>query len=540
MRQRSGANLLSDENNYYRIDELYELDSGAGGVLGTGVSGKVILAWERKSRVRYAVKFLKKRKLRADKLKQLQEEVRIMSDLSHPNILRIFDAFESREDIHLVLELLQGGELLDRLHSQPNSQFSEPVARRYVHTMLATIRYLHSKGIVHRDLKLENFLFETISDDSDLKLIDFGLSHRCSSTDEVLTKSCGTPYYVSPEVLEGAYTCKCDIWSLGVITFMLLSGTPPFNGSTDTATLKAVKAGRFQLNTVYWQSVSSAAKSFIRSCLVRGEGKRPSAEQLMLHHWFSSDEDGGGGGGGSSSSSGSGRGIANGRGGGGAGAGEGEGDSSPLPIGCLVSNPLDSQTAAHTTREFVDRMLKFGSRSGLSKLFLGVIARTLTPEQIISQRIEWNKIDKHRRGVLLLQDLKDSLLELGTDASQQQDDPGLARIFVHTDGTILFHEFLAGTMQTVDESNLRLAFDKISLGISVITSDALATWLGADANTVDVEELVSEAGLQGKQQIDFEAFTAIVNQSISSPAPLQSPYNKFRKRVLSGEHPPAP
>ena len=140
-------------------------------MLGSGISGQVKIGVHKETRIQYAIKSLSKRNLRADKLARLQEEIRCMAQLDHPNILRLHEYFENDQVIYLVLELCTGGELLDRLHEQQGHHYNEHTACRFVHTILTAIAYCHSHNIVHRDLKLENFLFEDESPDSDLKLI---------------------------------------------------------------------------------------------------------------------------------------------------------------------------------------------------------------------------------------------------------------------------------------------------------------------------------------------------------------------------------
>jgi calcium-dependent protein kinase len=140
--------------------------------------------------------------------------------------------------------------LLDRLHSQSGHHYNERVACGYVHTMVSAIRYLHENHVVHRDLKLENFLFESEEEDSQMKLIDFGLSQYFQKND-IIVSPVGTPYYVAPEVLSGAYNNKCDVWSIGVIAYMLLSGTPPFYGRDDLGTLRSVKEGKVTFDDKY-------------------------------------------------------------------------------------------------------------------------------------------------------------------------------------------------------------------------------------------------------------------------------------------------
>jgi calcium-dependent protein kinase len=168
--QHLSQNLVI-ENKNRNIREYYDIDKMP--TLGSGISGSVRICVHKTTKIQYALKALTKKKIKPEKLAQLKEEIRFMTDLDHPNILRIHEYFETRDVIYLVLELCKGGELLDRLHEQKGHQYSEKIACKYVHTMLSAISYCHSHNIVHRDLKLENFLFEDESPNSELKLIGF-------------------------------------------------------------------------------------------------------------------------------------------------------------------------------------------------------------------------------------------------------------------------------------------------------------------------------------------------------------------------------
>jgi len=209
-------------NQGKRIQDFYEVHDD--NVLGSGISGQVKLCAHIETGRQYALKVLSKKMLKDETLADLKAEINIMASLDHPNIVRIVEYFESKYSIYLILELLSGGELLDRLYEQKDFHYSEKIACRHIHTILNAINHCHRHNIAHRDLKLENFLFESRSDDAQLKLIDFGLS-QYFQPEQIMHKAVGTPYYVAPEVMEGSYTAKCDIWSLGVITYMLLSGT---------------------------------------------------------------------------------------------------------------------------------------------------------------------------------------------------------------------------------------------------------------------------------------------------------------------------
>jgi len=235
--------------------------------------------------VQYALKTLNKANLNQKAIETLSQEVRILAELDHPNIIRLHESFETSENIYLVLELCSGGELLDKLQSQKDHRYSEHIARQLIYSILSAVRYCHDHYIVHRDLKLENFLFENNSPSSDLKLIDFGLSQPFLES-EMLHTSVGTPYYVAPEVIRKNYNSKCDIWSIGVLAYMLLSGTPPFNGSNDMDVIDAVKKGKYHFYPIPFSTISIAGKDFITKCLTMEISFRPTAEAAQKHPWF--------------------------------------------------------------------------------------------------------------------------------------------------------------------------------------------------------------------------------------------------------------
>merc|ERR1719223_2140829 len=190
---------------------------------------------------------------------QFREEMAIMKLLDHPNIVRLFETFEDARNVYLVLEICTGGELFDRIVA--DGRFTEQVAARVVQQMLRAINYMHQNYIMHRDLKPENWLLATDAEimATDLKLIDFGLSKRFVPGEFASTKA-GTPYYVAPEVLEGRYAEKSDIWSIGVIMYIMLCGAPPFSGNDTEAVLESVKIAKPEFEKKDWKGISQEAK----------------------------------------------------------------------------------------------------------------------------------------------------------------------------------------------------------------------------------------------------------------------------------------
>ena len=198
--------------------------------IGHGHYGVVRKCMDRQTKEWYAIKSIRKSKVgRVDVLKR---EIDILKEVHHPNIIQLVEVHEDEKYLHLVTELCTGGELFDRIIAKtesPEGHFSERDAAKIVRCILDAIAYCHDvKGIVHRDLKPENFLFKDPSENAPIKIIDFGLSRYETQVGTMMKTKVGTPYYVAPEVLGREYTKSCDIWSIGVIAYILLCGYPPF------------------------------------------------------------------------------------------------------------------------------------------------------------------------------------------------------------------------------------------------------------------------------------------------------------------------
>ncbi|OMP07660.1 hypothetical protein COLO4_07153 [Corchorus olitorius] len=210
----------------------------------------------------------------------------------HPNVIELYDVYEDRSGVHLVLELCSGGELFDRIVAQAQSRYNEAGAAAVVSQIAQGLAALHQANIVHRDLKPENCLFLNNTEDSTLKIMDFGLSSVEDFTDPVVGLF-GSIDYVSPEALslsQGAkITTKTDMWSLGVILYILLSGYPPFIAQSNRQKQQMIMAGDYNFDERTWKNISSSAKHLISSLLQVDPDRRPSAEQLLAHPWVIGD-----------------------------------------------------------------------------------------------------------------------------------------------------------------------------------------------------------------------------------------------------------
>eukprot|EP00830_Metopus_es_P017914 TRINITY_DN6067_c0_g2_i2.p1 TRINITY_DN6067_c0_g2~~TRINITY_DN6067_c0_g2_i2.p1 ORF type:complete len:423 (+),score=78.40 TRINITY_DN6067_c0_g2_i2:63-1271(+) len=201
-----------------------------------------------------------------------------------PHIVKLYEFYSDSKYYYMVTEYVDGGELFDEI--QRRKGFSEEMAADITGQLLSSIVYCHERKIVHRDLKPENILIDEVTESKiKIKVIDFGTAESFK-TNEKLKTTMGTPYYIAPEVLMKSYDEKCDIWSCGVILFILLSGIPPFNGPTDEDIMKSVKKGKYNFNNAIWEDISESAKDLIKKMLEFIPAKRIAAKDAYCHEWI--------------------------------------------------------------------------------------------------------------------------------------------------------------------------------------------------------------------------------------------------------------
>ncbi|KAF9167690.1 hypothetical protein BGX21_011626 [Mortierella sp. AD011] len=259
-----------------------------GRTLGQGTYAVVKEAVHIETGKRYAVKVINK-KLMEGKEHMIRNEIAVLRRISigHANILTLVDYFETLNNLYLVTELAEGGELFDRICRKGN--YYEHDAAHLVWTICSAVAYLHEQGIVHRDLKPENLLFKTAAEDSELLIADFGLSRIIDQEKfHLLTTTCGTPGYMAPEIFQKSGHGKpVDMWALGVITYFLLCGYTPFDRQNSMDEMQAILHAEYQFGPIeYWQGVSETAKSFITGLLTVDPSLRMTAEQALKHPWL--------------------------------------------------------------------------------------------------------------------------------------------------------------------------------------------------------------------------------------------------------------
>jgi len=226
-----------------------------------------------------------KKNVVSEDINLLRREIEIMQKVDHPGVLKCFDVFEDDDRVYIIMELVEGSELFDRIVDKGN--YTEKDAVNLVKQVLSAVSYLHENGIAHRDLKPENLLCSGSGKNEIVKIADFGLS-KIFSGEEVLKTSCGTPGYVAPEVLlSDSYDKSVDLWSVGVITYIILSGYSPFYAEEDALMFELIMNAEYDFDDETWDQVSDIAKDFISKLLVREPKDRMTAEQSLEHPWLS-------------------------------------------------------------------------------------------------------------------------------------------------------------------------------------------------------------------------------------------------------------
>jgi len=234
--------------------------------------------------IQKALKITSLRNLKDEEVEALKNEVVILGKCSHPNVVKLHESFITADKIYMVQDLLSGGELFDRIIEQ--TFFSEKEAAKVVSQIGSALAYLHERDIVHRDLKPENLLLTGKGDDYAVKIIDFGLAKQSK---DLMSMPCGTPGYVAPEILKRRkYHKEVDIWSLGVITYILLCGFPPFHddGNNLKNLYKQIRAGKYSFPKKYWANISKEAILLIKKMLQVKPRNRISASKILTDKWI--------------------------------------------------------------------------------------------------------------------------------------------------------------------------------------------------------------------------------------------------------------
>mmetsp|Transcript_5953 Transcript_5953/g.10696 ORF Transcript_5953/g.10696 Transcript_5953/m.10696 type:complete len:620 (+) Transcript_5953:104-1963(+) len=456
-------------SNDGKVEDFYSLEKEK---LGEGGFGSVRKARDKRLDKKVAVKSIRKKGV--ENIQKLLEEMEIMRLLDHPNIVRFHETFQDRRSLHLVLELCEGGELFEAVTAA--GSINEQQAAGCIRDMLLAINYLHQNRIMHRDLKPENFLLSQKGEigKTSLKLIDFGLAKRFEPGTPARTKA-GTPNYIAPEVLAGKYDEKVDIWSIGVITFLLLSGKHPFTGKNLEQVLQRVKNAHFTTDGKNWANVSQAGKSVVQAFLQKTPMVRPTASAGLKHKWFEQMVE--------------------------------KGD-----IGGLASN-LE-----------LSGLVAFGRMNRLKKACLTVIASQLSEESIDALRALFMGMDANCDGTLTLLEIREGLTKAGVDMPDNLEQL-LKEADTDGSGVVDYTEFLAATMDKKiynQEEVVWTAFKKFDLDDNgSIDVQELSKVLGDDSvieamhikDRDKLETIFHSVDKNGDGVIDFDEFFQMMRQA---------------------------
>lgn len=363
-----GDELEKPLDKAFGYSKNFNLKYELGQEVGRGHFGHTCLAKIKKGDLKglsVAVKIISKAKMTtAISIEDVRREVKILKALTgHHNLVKFYDACEDNTNVYIVMELCEGGELLDRILAR-GGKYTEEDAKVVVVQILSIVAFCHLQGVVHRDLKPENFLFTTKEENAQLKAIDFGLSDFVRP-DERLNDIVGSAYYVAPEVLHRSYSMEADVWSIGVITYILLCGSRPFWARTESGIFRSVLKSAPSFEEAPWPTVSLEAKDFVKRLLNKDRHKRMTAAQALAHPWIRGEQ--------------------------------------TIPLDILIYRQVKSYLRS----------------SSLRRAALKALAKTLSEDDLFYLRAQFLLLEPSKNGRLSLENFKSALTKHATEAMKE-------------------------------------------------------------------------------------------------------------------------
>ena len=445
--------------------------------ISNGTYSKIYLVQNKTDFKVYCCKEILKCKV-AD-LSKFKNEINVLSKVDHPNIIRLYEIFEDERYISLIMEFCQGGELFQKINelAEKDQSFSEKEAVKIFKQLMSAVSYCHSQGICHRDLKPENILFLTKDPNSPIKIIDFGLSKIFGEIKpimkgnkvekNIMSLRVGTAYYMSPEVLQGNYDNKCDIWACGVILYIMLCGYPPFDGETENDILKAISKKKFFFPEEEWKSVSDDAKDLIKH-MICDPDKRYNAEMILNHPW-------------------------------------------------IEKNAPNSK--GNLSKFNVQSMKNFGNLYKLTKYVLGFIASRADEGDIVNLRKIFEEMDTNKSGTLNINEIKSGIdkMEKAKEINDEEKENIIQKIDTDKSSKIEYNEFLAACLEQkvyLREENLLSAFMMLDFdGSGKISKSEIKKALNGDIDNETLDKIIKDFDLDGDGEIDYKEFVEGMKRS---------------------------
>lgn len=434
--------------------------------LGRGQFGVTHLCTHKTTGKQYACKTIAKRKLvNKEDIEDVRREVQIMHHLTgQPNIVELIGAFEDKQSVHLVMELCAGGELFDRIIAK--GHYTERAAASLLRTIVQIVHTCHSMGVIHRDLKPENFLLLSKDENSPLKATDFGLSVFYKQGDQ-FKDIVGSAYYIAPDVLKRKYGPEVDIWSVGVMLYILLCGVPPFWAESENGIFNAILRGHVDFSSDPWPSISPSAKDLVRRMLNSDPKQRITAYEVLNHPWIKED-------------------------------------------GEAPDTPLDNAV--------LNRLKQFRAMNQFKKVALKVIASCLSEEEIMGLKQMFKGMDTDNSGTITIEELKQGLAKQGTRLSETEVKQLMEAADADGNGIIDYDEFITATMhmnRLNREEHVYTAFqffDKDNSGYITIEEleQALHEYNMHDGR--DIKEIISEVDADNDGRINYDEFVAMMGK----------------------------
>ena len=456
------ANFVHENPNNFK--SVYLLSNQ---YLGKGLYSEVRICVHRKSQVLRAVKIIHRIGLK-NQSDTLFREVDIMKSLDHPHIAQVYETFQDKKNFYIVMEYCPGGELYTALAQY--CRFSEKLSAKVIKQICSAVAYCHSRNIIHRDLKLENIMLESRNIGSiNCKIIDFDTA-TFFEVDRQVRGSFGTAYYIAPEVLEGPYNEKCDIWSCGVILYMLLSGRPPFDGDTEEEILEKVKLRDFSFESNEWKNISEDAKDLVCLMLNPNPEERISAIDIVNHPWVQ------------------------------------QGSKEEIKEE-VVSDLLGKFSSFTTTNKIKDAFRTF------------IIAQVLAKNELKELSKTFMAFDKDGDGLIskndLMEQYKEAMSELSESEAENEVESLLKKLDLDKDGYINYTEFIRGAIdnkKVLSQENLKQTFKILNISHSgYISFKQLKEMLGARLVDEDLwQKILDDVGHGQEEFIPLKKLQDII------------------------------